>query len=386
MGLIQKRAAGQAQTTAARGPSAGRFSYRARTAEEVKARANRQVGSRESYLGGVDFFTPPAGDNALRIMPPTFDGAAHYGLDLHIHYGIGPDKNAYLCLDKMKGEACPLCEARAVAADAGEEGLAKHLRPRQRVLAWVINRKEEGKGPLAWSMPAGLDKDIVNCSKDPQSGEWLAIDHPESGYDVFFKRIGIDEKTEYTGIVIARNSSPMSDDPDKMARWMGFIEGHQLPALLQYRAYDELQAAYAGTTTDRKDAKGAAPQAAAPAARVPVRRAAAAPAKAAAPAPAAAAPAPAQGEPPAELPTWEEIHQFSEADLEALIKDCELVVPGEGAPDAAAFESLLGIQDWVCAQLEIASPAPATPAPAAGASGGSWKDKLAKMRQGGAAK
>lgn len=357
------------QTTASRGPSAQRFQYRPRTAEEVKARANRSIGARDSYLAQeVDFFTPPAGDNTVRILPPTWEGARHYGQDLHIHYGIGPDKNAYLCLDKMKGEACPICEERTRAASAEEVELSKALRPRQRVVAWVINRKEEGKGPLAWSMPAGLDKDIVNCSEDKQTGEYLAIDDPsENGYDVSFKRIGTDERTEYTGIQVARRPSPLSDDAQIAARWLEFVGNHPLPSLLQFRTYDEIKAAYAGTTAAWAEKRTDGQRPAGASGKVPARRATHETTASEAADTTQAAPSTSAGD----KPSWDEIHSLNEDVLEQLIADFGLDPSGE------SFTSEQQVQDWICTQLEIAPPAssPST-------TKGSWKDRLSKMRQG----
>lgn len=349
MALIQRRTTG-----ANRAPSAQRFQYKARSAEEVKARANRSIGSRESYLAAeVDFFTPKAGDNNIRILPPTFEGARHYGVDLHLHYGIGPDRSAFLCLDKMKAEACPICEERTNAAAEGEEDLAKALRPKQRVLVWVINRGEEGKGPLAWSMPAGLDKDIVNCSIDKSTGEILSVDDPsDKGYDIAFKREGMDERTKYTGIQVARRASPLSDDADEADKWLAFIAEHPLDSLLTFRDYDFIKAAYTGTTVEHKEA-------AAPAAKVPTRRAA------------ASEPAPAATDTD-KWPTWDQVHAMNEDTLEKLIGE----LGEEENASKENFKSEADIQDWVCAQLEIEKPAPA---PAAKA--GSWKDRLKNLKK-----
>ena len=352
MALIQKR-----QTQANRAPSAQRFKYQARSAEEVKARANRSIGSRESYIiPEVDFFTPKAGDNNIRILPPTFEGARHYGIDLHLHYGIGPDRSAFLCLDKMRAEACPICEERTNAATEGEEDLAKALRPKQRVLVWVINRSEEGKGPLAWSMPAGLDKDIVNCSIDKSTGEILSVDDPsDKGFDIAFKREGMDERTKYTGIQVARRASPLSDDADQADKWLAFIAEHPLDSLLTFREYDFIKAAYAGTTVEDKTA-------AAPAAKVPTRRAAAPD-----PHPDSRAAAAAQ-DLKEDTPTWDQVRAMTEDELEELIGDFQLDVSKEN------FKSEVQVQDWVCAQLEIVPPAPAAKA-------GSWKDRLKNLKK-----
>lgn len=368
MALIKARTAGT-QSAAARTPSASRFQYKARSAEEVKARANRSIGSRDNYLKGeVEYFSPKAGDNTVRVLPPTWEGARHYGLDLFLHYGIGPDESAYLCPDKMNGDKCPLCEERATASGAGEEDLAKALQPKGRVLVWVIDRKESSKGPLIWSMPAGLDKDIVNAAVDKSTGEIYNIDDPsENGYDVYFKREGEGIKTKYNGIQVARKPSPLSDDAAEADKWLDYVGKHPLDSLLDFRDYETLQAAYAGTTVrPAEERTGGDKGGERPKAAIPPRGSRTS----------TATPPPAQ--PPAqeaasgdeELPTWEEVHKASEADVTELVEVKGLTAEAEANDKLTSLELL---QDWVCERLGIKKPTPPT-----SSGGASWKDRLKK--------
>lgn len=387
MALIKPRTG----TAAKSGGAMARFQYRPRTAEEMRQRANRPTGSRDSFFNqGVEFFTPKAGDNTVRILPPTWDDARHYGVDIFIHYGIGADESAYLCLDKMRAEPCPLCEERARASAAGEEELADALRPRSRVAVWVIDRTQEGKGPLVWNMPATLDKDISNVCVDKQTQDVYAVDDPNEGYDVSFKREGMDQRTKYTGVQVARRTSPLSEDADIAQKWLDFIAGHPLPTVLQYRDYDTIRAAYAGQAPPKaKEGSGGAPAASSAArggssARAALHAPVESPATPAAPTGAriprrgaAAAPAP----PPTNegggteeaLPTWDEVHMLDEEALSGVIEDFSLEAPEDG------FGATVEAQDWVCEQLGIPRPAPKAWAPAAAAAKGSWKDRLRQM-------
>lgn len=385
MGLIKGRTPGG---TASRGASVARFQYRPRTAEEVKQRANRQIGSRDSFFAGeVDFFTPKAGDNTVRILPPTWEDARHYGIDLWIHYSIGADESAYLCLDKMRGERCPLCEERSRASGAGEEELADALRPRGRVAVWVIDRSQEGKGPMVWNMPAGLDKDFSNLCVDKQTQEVYAVDNPEDGFDISFKREGMDQRTKYSAAQIARHSTPLSADPQVMQRWLDYAVVHPLPSILQYRDYETIRAAFAGQAPAQPRGEGGAgttqrstPTApstssvgAAPATReqIPARRSASArgptsPAPVTAPSPAPVPASKAKGDTPAP-PTWEQIHQLGEDALVSLVEDFGLTPPDEG------FAAEAALQDWICTQLNIAAPV------ASAGSKPSWKERLRQL-------
>ena len=86
------------------------FKYRGkeRTVESVTRRSRESSGNFESYvLSDVKMFKPKEGENNVRILPPTWEDVDKWGdgweIAAHLHYGIGPDNGAYLCLDKMKG-------------------------------------------------------------------------------------------------------------------------------------------------------------------------------------------------------------------------------------------------------------------------------------------
>ena len=363
-GLIKNKAA---SATSSRAPTASRFQYRARSAEEVKARANRSLGGGDAYLKeGVEFFKSAPGDNKIRPLPPTWDEAQHYGLDLYVHYGIGPDRSTYICPNKMFGDECPICDERARAADAGEEGLAKALRPKLRVLVWLIDRKNESKGPLAWAMPAGADKDMTNAAVDPDDGAVVYVDRPdEEGADIHFKRSGEGIKTEYENVRVTKKRA-LSDDPKEADKWLQYVTDNPLPQILVVKTADELRAAYIGTTVEMKDGDDKNKAGDRQPAKLPPRGAARG-------APAASAPKePAAAE--EELPSWEEVHGATEDEVSELVEAKGLQKEAEADDSITSLETL---QDWVCKRLGIAAPPPPA-APAA--SGGSWKDRLAKNR------
>lgn len=398
MGLVKPRGGAATAKPAARvgvrgaAPAARaggfKFQYRGRSAEQVRERAQRSIGGRDSFFNSdVQFFTPRVGDNNVRILPPPPDKADewnHYGISLSAHYDIGADRSAFLCLQKMKGEECPLCVERDRANSEGEQELADALKPSYRVAVYVIDRAQENKGPMVWNMPAGLDKDITKLCVDPKTGEGLLVDDPEGGYDLMFAREGEGMKTKYKGVQFARHASPLHDDPAAMEKWLQYICEHPLDDSLQFFDADYIAKQFAGTAppdadegTDKapparvqprgtRAAAAAAPPPAKPAGRVAIK-----------PRGAAAAPPP-EPEPPAgEWPTWDELVQLDEDGLGALIEEAELAPPDDG------FESLEELQTWVATELQIEMPAESEPEPppAPAASKGSWKDRLAKLKK-----
>lgn len=232
-----------------KGKSGGSFKYKVRDADAYAARQN-VGGMREGFIAdGVKMFSPKEGDHSVRIMPPGWDGAKHYGVDAYVHYDIGPDGGAYLCLDQMRSSLekagvdmeipegdCAICAARKQAvADGEDEELIRALGWTRRVLCYVIDRNNEGDGPLLWSMPQTLDKEISQQCINKKTGEVYPLDHPEEGYDVSFERVGTKQKTKYTGVQLDRNSSPLSDDEDSAAEWLKFIGDTPIPVQLVFQ-------------------------------------------------------------------------------------------------------------------------------------------------------
>ena len=363
-------------TTARVAPATGRttvgktaFAYKPPSAEELKERAQRR-GSRDSFFAQhVNFFTPKVGPNILRILPPPAskrDEWRSYGVELFIHYGIGTDEAGYLCLDKMKGEPCPICEERTRAKAAGEDEYAAQLRPNTRVSVYIIDRDQEGKGPLVWNMPQSLDADICGLAVNKKTGEIYAVDDPEAGFDISFNREGQGMITKYKAVQIDRERSPLSEDPASAAKWLEYVVTNPLDDQMIFYTYDHIKAAFAGTphsapaegTTTTAVAPRSSP--AAPGGRVRLRGAAAT-------AETAPAPSSASQDTP---PTWEEMQSYNLEQLGEVGAVFGLDFPDE------AFESEDQVRTWVCEQLKITPPKVA-PAPAAAK--GNWRDRLSKM-------
>lgn len=222
------------------------FQYRKRGADAWEKRANQQ-GSEFQGIIKDEFktFGPAKGDNFIRILPPTFDNAEHYGMDVYVHYSVGPDKATVLCLSKMLKEPCPICEARVKAERANDDELANELKASKRVLVWMIDRKEEGKGPLLWPMPWTLDRDFSKLARDPRSGEVYLIDHPEEGFDISFEKTGDGINTKYVGIQLARKASSVDSDI------IDYIVKEPLDQTLVWRDYDDIQKMFRGGESAR---------------------------------------------------------------------------------------------------------------------------------------
>src|ERR1700677_2560430 len=179
------------------------FVYQPRSPEAWKKRESGNTFQgfiKDSYMG----FSPKK-ENWVRFLPPTWENAGHYGIDIWVHYSVGPENASVLCLYKMTGKPCPVCEAFAAKEAAGQEDSTQY-KPTRRVLVWLINRKEDKeKKPQYWAQPQTVDKEITKICRDRISGQLYYIDNPDTGYDVLFDKEGEQMLTKYVGFQIDRN-------------------------------------------------------------------------------------------------------------------------------------------------------------------------------------
>lgn len=239
------------------------FKYRGgRTSEDVERRAKMSGGSFDGYLTSeAPFYKAKEGDNTIRIMPRTWDDEDKWGrgweITVWLHRNVGPDNGTYLCLDKMKGEECPICQARLETTDDEEKDA---LRVQARTLAWIIDRNNEKAGPQIMGFPLTLFREINSRSRDKNEGllliDWNEDEDDEEksglGYDVMFTREGTDLRTKYVGVEIDREATYLHDDKKKQDRWLSFIEEHPLPDMLTYYDAEHIEKVLYGRKERRK--------------------------------------------------------------------------------------------------------------------------------------
>ena len=220
-------------------------------AKAFKNRATRQGGGFDApWPKDVSVFKFKEGDNRIRILPPFHKNAEHYGYDVWLHNDIGADKGQYACPKKMKNEPCPICEERERAQRKGEDAeYIKSLAPKNRVLAWVIDRAKEDAGPMLLPMAWTLDRDISSASIDKETKEVRIIDDPsEEGRDVIVTRTGTKVNTEYDPQVSSK-ARPLSEDDELSEEWLAFAKEHLLPDQVVFMDEDYLKKALAGSVS-----------------------------------------------------------------------------------------------------------------------------------------
>lgn len=306
-----------------------RFEYHQRSADDVKKRESMSNSRFDQYTkDGVTAWKVNDKDNTIRILPPTWDEPTHYGYDVWLHYGVGPDEQTYLCLNKMKGEPCPICEEHAKARKDGDEEYARQLAPGRRVMVYIVDRDNEKAGVQVWGMPASLDQAITKISTDRRSGEVFPLDSPEDGFDVMFEKTGTGIGTKYVGAALDRRPSPLGKDA-----WLDYAVDNPLPSVLQYYSYEHIAEQFGGGSRQR-DTRGGGDDdrkqrdSGRGRDRDSGRR----------------------SQRDEEALSWDSVHSMSGKELEALVDDKRLNI----APDAAEDDDELA--DWICEALGISKP------------------------------
>jgi hypothetical protein len=218
-----------------------RFQYRARSTTAWEKRADQQAGAFIGFVKDQYKQLEVSDDNYGRILPPTWTDPVpeHYGLDIWVHFSVGPLNATVLCPLKMRMKPCPICHDRQLKEESGREDVSE-LKPKRRVLVWWLDRKNESLGAQYVALPWTLDRDIAVVCQDPGTGELYYIDDPYNGYNVFFKREGKGLNTKYIGIQLDRKPSEVSDAV------LNYIIENPLPEILLWRDYNELKDLYSG--------------------------------------------------------------------------------------------------------------------------------------------
>ena len=226
------------------------FTYNRRSNESVQRRAEGSGRDFEGFLRSeVKLYKPRDGDNYIRFLPPTWDNADHYGLEIYVHYQVGVDEGAVLCLDKMGKDRCPVCEARVIASKQGDEDTADALRPVKRIVSYLLDMKESDRDrkPQAWAYGPTVDTMFCKAGMDRHTKEALAVDDPIKGYNLSFDRRGQGLKVKYENASFDQKSSSVPDED------LDFLLDFPLDQMLRWRDYEAVAELFEGTRRRRRD-------------------------------------------------------------------------------------------------------------------------------------
>lgn len=152
---------------------------------------------------GITAFKSQVNDNFIRVMPPK-DPRAFWAREVYIHSEIGANRATFLCMNKMFGKPCPVCEyvEQLKAQNLNPEAI-KPLYARKRYLMFVYDVRDDStiaKGLRWYDAPGKLVSEIILKSKDKRTKAVVDVCDPVEGRDIEFIRKGQGLKTDYAGI------------------------------------------------------------------------------------------------------------------------------------------------------------------------------------------
>lgn len=185
--------------------------------------------------------------------PNAEPGEMHFESTFWVHRDIGPDGDAYPCLKKTFGEACPICDFRAelLRDPDADENQVKNLAPKERQLWNVYDLDDPARGVQLWDVSFHLfGKQLyarVNNSDEEDNYEFFADPDEGMTLKVGFKEESFGGNTFYTAQTIdfKPRKEPLSDEIlDKAS---------VLDSLINHYDYDELKAVFLNTSTNKSD-------------------------------------------------------------------------------------------------------------------------------------
>lgn len=243
------------ERSSSRGPKGGgsqrRGAGRHRSAESVRRRTEQTAGNFDSiFKSGVDQWFPKPGENCVRILPPSWPDAEHYGYDVFVHSYVGSSGSTYICPAKTFNKPCAACDESKELKAAGEEDASKQMAAKKKSIVYMLDRDERKPTPKIWVMSWNQDKEIADNSIIKRTNTTLFLDDENEGWDLFVKRTGKMLNTRYS-YVVDRDSSPIDDDPKVQDEILDYIEQNPIPDLLKYADNETIAKALDGGTRER---------------------------------------------------------------------------------------------------------------------------------------
>lgn len=225
----------------------GKFAYQQRSKSDMQSRQTQGSGNFASpWKQGIPVYKMKD-NNRLRILPPTWPDARHYGYEAWVYYNIG--QGSYLSLKRMNHEPDPVADLEMEFNNSGDKVNAKKCRATRRVVCWVIDRDNEDLGPLLWNCPWTLDRDIAIIADDQETKAMLLLDHPDEGWDITFKRDTSGEFANYIACRLAtRNPTALHSNQKQADEWLDFVTNNPVPDQFHYPTFKELEDLVRGVT------------------------------------------------------------------------------------------------------------------------------------------
>jgi len=229
-----------------------RFDYTPPSYEDMQERADRKGSLFDNLFKDVKIYAAKQGANALRILPPTFKNnpKRHFGLEIFIHYGVGPQDQRYLCLKENASspyDRCPVCEALYELGSRASKEDKYQLLPKRSYIYYVIDRDAEKDGIYVYMASGSTDSEIASQCINHRTKSLVNIVDPDDGYDIEFTRQGTGRNnTRYRGFKVSRDPSPLSDNTRRVDDWLDEISERPLDTILNFYTPERIEEVFYG--------------------------------------------------------------------------------------------------------------------------------------------
>lgn len=231
----------------------GNRSYSHHKEENVRSHSEQSGGNWAGiFKTGIKAWRAKEGENAIRILPPTWDGYEHYGYEVYVHNRVGASGSTYTCPRKHGGGDCAACDESTALRAAGEDEDAGKLSAKKAFVYYIIDRDEKRPEPQVWQAGWRQDKEIADASEVKRRSRIKYIDHPDEGYDLFVKRTGKQLNTRYT-YQVDSDPSPICNNPDDQDDILKQIEDAPIDTLIKWSTSEQIAKDLRGTTRKGDD-------------------------------------------------------------------------------------------------------------------------------------
>jgi len=211
----------------------------------------------------VDFWKCKEGEHLIDIIPyevgknhPTVaEGESDYKLDIWVHYKVGPNEDAVICMARTKNGRCPICEHQNKMRkdESYTDDDIKKLNPKRRCIYNILcydSTKEEQAGVMLWDASHfSVESNILAIARRPRGGGLISFSDPDEGKSILFTREGSGAlNTKYVGFRLEEREVEVSD--------AALDEALTLDEVVIWPDYDEVKEKFlAGLSEDDADEK-----------------------------------------------------------------------------------------------------------------------------------
>ena len=192
------------------------------TKSEKLAKMRQALSETDTGSGSAGFLGALSeGVTIIRILPEVGD-MPRFFQEVGVHQMPGKDGKRIFCPKfTSRGKlTCPVCEIvdqLYKAGDTASKAFAGQIRAQKKYWMNTIARADEKAGPKIYTPGVLVFRQLMSLIQDPDYGD---ITDVEDGYDIKIERKGKGRTdTDYQARA-AKNSSPLSDDPDKVDEWL----------------------------------------------------------------------------------------------------------------------------------------------------------------------